>query len=122
MKYLHLTLAVVTICGFVLRFVWVLRSSPIARHPLTRILPHVVDALFLLSGILLIVQMRLAVLQNAWLLAKFAGLIAYVMLGMTALRFARSQRARALAFAGAMLAFAYIVGAAILKSPLSWLA
>ena len=105
-----------------MRGIWMLRGSPLARHRLTRILPHVIDTLFLLSGIVMVAKMHLAILQNSWLLAKIAGLVAYILLGMLALRFGRTPGIRALAFAGAILAFAYIVGAAIFKSPLSWLA
>jgi uncharacterized membrane protein SirB2 len=41
---------------------------------------------------------------------------------MVAFRFGRSPGTRFAAFAGAAVAFAYIVGAAVSKSPLSWLA
>ena len=122
MKYLHMTLALLTICGFIVRGIWMLRGSPLSQHPLTRIAPHIVDTLFLATGILLVLQMQLAVLQNSWLLAKFAGLAAYIVLGAIALRHGRGRRSRALAFVGALLTFAYIMGAAYYKSPLSWLA
>lgn len=60
-------------------------------------------------------------LQN-WLLAKFAGLIAYILLGMVALRRGPTLRIRTFALAGALFAFAYVVGVALSKSPASWLA
>ena len=122
MKTLHLVFAVLTISGFTVRGVWMMRGSPLLRHPVSRIAPHVIDALFLATGIAMVVQLDLAVLQNPWLLAKFAGLAAYIVLGAVALRHGRSLRIRQSAFAGALLAFAYIVGAALNKSPLSWLA
>jgi uncharacterized membrane protein SirB2 len=121
-KTLHMYFALLTICGFVLRGIWMLRSSPLSQHRLTRTAPHVVDALFLVTGIIMIAQLHLVVLQNDWLLAKFGGLLAYIVLGAIALRHGRTLRIRALAFVGALLAFAYVVGAAIYKSPLSWLA
>lgn len=99
-----------------------LRASPALKHRLTRIVPHVIDAAFLASGIALIVEINLDVMQNSWLLAKFTGLIAYIGLGMVAMRFGRTQQIRLLAFVGAIAAFAYIVGAAVSKSPASWLA
>jgi uncharacterized membrane protein SirB2 len=122
MKNLHLSFALLTICGFIVRGVWMLRASPLSQHALTRIAPHVIDTLFLATGIMLIVQLHLSVWQNSWLLAKFAGLLLYILLGAIALRRGQSLRIRGLAFGGALLAFAYIVGAAISKSPLSWLA
>ena len=121
MKQLHIIFALLTIGGFIVRGIWMLRDSPLSAHRLTRILPHIVDTLFLVTGVLLVLQLQLAVLQNSWLLAKFAGLAAYIVLGAIALRHGRTLRSRVLAFAGALLAFAYIVGAAHYKTPLSWL-
>lgn len=122
MKTLHLSFALLTICGFIIRGAWMLRGSSLMQHPLTRIAPHVVDALFLITGIVLVVQMHLAVLQNSWLLAKFGGLIVYIALGAVALRRGQTLRIRRLALVGALLAFAYIAGAAVSKSPCSWFA
>ena len=118
----HAACALLTISGFILRGYWMLQGSPLLRHTVTRVAPHVVDALFLASGIALIVEIRLAVLQNGWLLAKFAGLLLYIALGMIALRFGRSRETRMTAFIAAIAVFAYIVGAALSKSPASWLA
>ena len=108
--------------AFAMRGYWKLSGSALARHRLTRIAPHVIDALFLATGVALIVEIDLAVLQNTWLLAKFAGLVFYVGLGMIAMRFGRTPQVRLLAFVGAVAAFAYIVGAAVTKSPWSWIA
>ena len=76
MKNLHQFFAILTITGFVVRAYWMMRSSPLLQHRITRIAPHVIDTLFLLSGIAMVVNLQLAVLQNSWLLAKFAGLFA----------------------------------------------
>lgn len=122
MKNLHMTFALLTICGFVVRGVWMMRSSPLLQHPISRVAPHVIDALFLATGITLVVQMRLAVMQNHWLLAKFVGLAFYIVLGAIALRRGQTLHVRKFAFAAALLSFAYIVGAALNKSPLSWFA
>ena len=120
MKNVHQILAVLTITGFVLRGLWMWRSSPLLQHRLTRVLPHVLDAAFLATGIAMVFQLKLTVLQSPWLLAKFAGLFAYIVLGAIALRRGRSMRIRLAAFAGALLAFAYVVGTALSKSPWPW--
>ena len=120
MKNLHMTFAILSIAGFVLRGVWMMRSSPLSEHRLTKIAPHIIDTLFLVTGIAMVVNLQLAVLQNHWLLAKFAGLIVYIVLGAIALRRGRTLRIRAIAFAGALLAFAYIVNTAITRSPTPW--
>ena len=120
MKDLHQFLAILTVSGFVLRAHWAMHSSRLLQHRLTRIAPHVVDTLFLATGIILIVQLRLPVLQTDWLLAKLIGLVAYILLGAMTLRPGRGERARLLAFTGALLAFAYVVNTAMTKSPLPW--
>lgn len=92
------------------------------RLRVVRVAPHVIDTVFLLSGIALIVILQLPVLQQPWLLAKFAALLAYIVLGAIALRHGRSRRSRILAFVSALVVFAYIVGIALTKSVLSWAA
>ena len=120
MKNLHQIFALLTISGFVLRGYWMMRSSTLLQHRISRIAPHVIDTLFLLSGIALVIELQLAVLQHSWLLAKFAGLIAYIVLGAIALKRGKTLRARVVAFALALLAFAYVVNTAISKSPFPW--
>ena len=120
MKNLHMTFAILSIAGFVIRGYWMMRSSPLSERLLTRIAPHVIDTLFLVTGIAMVVNLQLAVLQNNWLLAKFAGLIVYIVLGAIALRRGRTMKIRVTAFAGALLAFTYIANTAITKNPIPW--
>ncbi len=122
LKYAHLGFAVATISSFVVRGFWMMTGSEKLARRITRIAPHIVDALFLVTGIAMVYQLSLPVLQSPWLLAKFAGLIAYVVLGAVALRRGKTIQIRLIAFVGALSAFAYIVGTALSKSPASWLA
>lgn len=122
LKYAHLGFAVATISSFVVRGFWMMTGSEKLARRITRIAPHIVDALFLVTGIAMVYQLSLPVLQSPWLLAKFVGLIAYVVLGAVALRRGKTIQIRLIAFVGALSAFAYIVGAALSKSPASWLA
>ena len=71
LKYSHLALAFVSVSGFVIRGYWMLKSSPRLGARLTRIAPHVVDTLFLLSGVALVLRLDLPVTKSPWLLAKF---------------------------------------------------
>lgn len=122
LKFSHVALAVVSIAGFVTRGYWMLTASPRLSSRLTRIAPHVVDTLFLASGIALVLWLHLPVMQSPWLLAKLVALVAYIVLGTVALRRGPTLQVRLIAFVGALSAFAYIVGAALTKSPASWLA
>ena len=121
-KYVHTLSASLTITGFVIRGYWMMTGSDKLQHPVTRVLPHVVDTIFLLSGIAMLVMLSLNPLAQSWLLAKFAGLILYVLLGTVAIRRGSSLEIRTAAFVAALSMFAYVVGVAQSKSPASWLA
>ena len=92
------------------------------QRRITRILPHIIDTLFLASGIALVVNIDLQILQAPWLLAKLVGLVLYIGLGMVSMRFGRTREVRSVAFVAALATFAYIIGVAYSKSTVSWLA
>jgi uncharacterized membrane protein SirB2 len=120
-KSLHMITAIATISGFVLRGYWMMIHSDKLTLKVTRIAPHVIDTLFLLSGIVLVSILQLNVLAEPWLLAKFAGLIGYIVMGAFAIKRGPTLQIRVIAFVGALSLFAYIVGVALTKSPASWL-
>ena len=120
LKTLHIVCAVLSISGYLLRGIWMLRESPLLHHRVTRILPHTVDAIFLGSGIWLAILLRYSPHQHAWFAAKLLGILAYILLGMIALRRGRTQRLRAVAWFASLACFVYVVGAALTKSALSW--
>ena len=120
-KSLHIITGVVTISGFILRGYWMMAQSDKLQLKFTRIAPHVIDTLFLLSGVALVWMLHLNIFSESWLLAKFAGLIVYIVLGTFALKRGATPQIRVIAFVGALAVFAYIVGVALAKSPASWL-
>lgn len=121
-KLLHTVFAALSIGGFILRGFWMLSGSALLRHRLSRTLPHVNDTLFLLAGIWMIVLLSVNPLAQPWLVTKFAGLVAYIVLGTVALKRGKTRNIRAISFLAAIAVYAYVVGVAILKSPLGWLA
>lgn len=120
LRHLHTILAAITIIGFLLRGYWMLSGSENLQRPITRIAPHVVDTAFLISGIAMLLVISLNPFSQSWLLAKFAGLILYVVFGSIALKRGSTRPIRASALAAAVLAFAYVIGVALNKSPASW--
>ena len=119
-KMLHTIAALVTISGFLLRGYWMLVESPLLQARLTKIVPHVVDALLLLAGVAMLSMLHLNPFTQSWLLAKFAGLLIYIVLGSIAIKRGKTKRTRTVAFAGAVAAFAFVIGVAVTKSPLGW--
>ena len=122
LKLVHMTAAALTISGFILRGYWMLSDSAKLQHPLVRVLPHVIDTVFLLAGIGLIMTLHLPVLLPGWLQIKIAALLVYIVLGTIALKRGKTRRVRAVAFVMALLTFAYVVGVALNKSGASWFA
>ena len=122
LKYLHITLAVATLAGFMLRGFWMIGGSPLLEARLVRIAPHIVDTIFLLTGVAMLMLTSTNPLRTPWLLAKLSALVGYVVLGSIALRRGSTQRIRMTAFVAALLCFAYIVGVALAKSPTGWFA
>ena len=119
-KQLHMVLALVSVCGFVLRWQWQVRSHPLSRHPLTRVAPHVVDTLLLLLGVALVWLSGLLPWQVPWLAAKLTGLLVYILLGMAAMS-VTSRTGKIAAFGFALITFTWMVSVALTKHPMGFL-
>jgi len=120
LKLLHMSSAALSVALFTLRGVWMIQASPRLQQRWVRVLPHVIDSLFLASGISLALLLRQYPLVHDWLTAKVFALVLYIILGSVALRPGRKRAVRIAAFVAALAVFAYIVGAAQLHHPLSW--
>ena len=116
LKLLHVGCVVVTASGFVLRGIWMLGESPLLRHPLTRVLPHLNDTLLLAAGIGMAMMLHQYPLVDGWLTAKLLALLLYIVLGTIALKRGRTKRVRVLAFGGALLTLAYLLAVAVTRS------
>ncbi|HCU54269.1 MAG TPA: regulator SirB [Gammaproteobacteria bacterium] len=118
LKIVHVGCVLLSGAGFVLRSIWMWRGSPWLQARLTRVLPHVVDSLLLISAILLAVRIQQYPLIHDWLTVKVAALVLYIVLGPIALKRGRTRQQRIMAALAAMAVFAYIVAVAITRTPL----
>ena len=91
------------------------------RAPALRVLPHAVDTMLLGSALWLVSVLHLPFFKVPWLMAKVAGLIAYIGLGSLALRPGRSKPVRVTAFIAALVTVGWIVSVAIRHDPLGFL-
>lgn len=117
-----MALAGLSVSGFILRWQWRMRSLPLAMKPATRVIPHVVDTLFLGTAVWMIALLGQTPVSPAWLTAKLTGLVAYILLGMLAMRSAPGGRLAVPAFFAALAAFGWVVSVAVYKSALGFLA
>ena len=118
LKGIHLTTVSITIIGFILRGVWMLKGSPRLEMRLTRTLPHVNDTVLLFSAIATGAVIDAYPFVSPWLTAKVFGLLGYILLGAVALTYGPNKLVRTIAFAGAMLCFIYVISVALTKNPL----
>jgi uncharacterized membrane protein SirB2 len=117
-KLVHQGAVALSLTGFLVRGAASLAGAAWVHGKAARSLPHVVDTVLLLSALALAWLLRLTPGNAPWLLAKVAGLILYVGLGVVALRPGRSQAVRATAWGLALVVAGWIVSVAITKSPL----
>lgn len=121
LKHAHEGLAAVSIAGFTARWMGRLRDWRWPQTPFARVAPHVLDTLFLGSGIWLAAMLAQYPFAQPWLTAKLLGLIAYIVLGSLALKLAGNRLASCVAFGAAALTFAWIVSVALSHSPWGFL-
>lgn len=121
-KQLHMTVAALSITLFVLRAWWSVRESPRLNARWVKVLPHIIDTALLGLGVTLMLLLSVWPWQLPWLGAKLLALLAYIGIGTIAIKRGSTPRTRAIAAVVAVAVFAYMVGAAVRHSPLSWLA
>lgn len=120
-KHLHVACAILSGTGFLVQGIWMMLRHPLLDHRLTRTVPHVIDTVFLGSAIALATLSGQYPFVAPWVTAKVTGLVVYILLGATALRWGRTLSLRATALAAALATFAWIVSVALTKNPAGYL-
>jgi uncharacterized membrane protein SirB2 len=121
LKQVHMAFALVSITGFVLRWSWSMTGSCLTQTRLIKTVPHVVDTLFLASGVALIFTIHQYPFTTSWLTAKITGLLAYIVLGMMAMSPKVPRAWQVTSFLAAVSTYAWIVSVALSKSPLGFI-
>ena len=116
-KFIHVGCAVISITGFFLRGVLMLRESSLRHARWVRIAPHINDTVLLAAAITLALMSEQLPLQTSWVSAKVFGLIAYIILGSMALKAGRTRNGRIASWLAALTVFAWIVSVAVLHHP-----
>ena len=117
LKQVHVFFALSSIIGFMLRWNWKMSGSHLSQMRLTKTAPHIIDTLFLATGVVLAFTINQYPFSNAWLTAKITGLLVYIVLGMLAMSGKVSRPWRITAFLAAISTYAWILTVARFKSP-----
>lgn len=121
-KTIHMTCALLSFTGFLLRAYLMVIESRWLNHKVVLLLPHAVDTCFLLSGATMAFMVNFGLFNQPWLTMKITLLMAYLFFVGQALNRGRTKAIRIGAFFAGIATFAYIVGIAVNKTPLSWFA
>jgi uncharacterized membrane protein SirB2 len=119
-KLVHQGSVVFSLAGFFVRGAAAIGGAAWPSGKVAKTLSQLVDTVLLLSALTLVWMLRLTPANAPWLMAKLVGLIAYVGLGILALRPGRPLRIRAAAWVAALCTVAWMVSVAITKSPLGF--
>jgi uncharacterized membrane protein SirB2 len=99
-KHTHMLLVATSVTFFIVRFD--LRQSPIMDKKFVKVAPHVVDTFLLLSGFTLCFMIKQYPFVDPWMTEKIICVVAYIALGVMALKSNRNKLFKFFAFIGAI--------------------
>ncbi len=120
LKHLHLTFVALALLLFFIRGILLFIRSPLFNKKLLKILPHIVNTIMLVSGVVLAINLGMKPGAHPWLMAKIIGLVVFIILGIGAFK-VRNTLLQKILWINALLVFAYIVSVAITKNPIGFL-
>ena len=121
-KYVHVISVVLSLTGFFLRGILMMRDSPLLAERWIRVVPHINDTVLLLAALSLAAMSGQYPFVVGWVTAKVLGVIAYIILGALALRDAGTRRMRIACWLASLAVFGWIVSVALTRQPLGFLA
>ncbi len=119
-KSLHILCVIVSGGLFALRGGIVLAGAHWGNHAVLRWLSYAIDTTLLTTALMLVAILHQYPFVHAWLTVKVVLLVAYIVLGVFALRRAPTRRARAACFIGALAIYAFIISVARAHHPLGF--
>ena len=116
-KHFHMTLAILSISGFMVRGFLAINQHPSVKQKWIRVFPHIIDTLLLAAALYLAWTLRANPIDHPWLTAKIIALIVYIALGTQVIKTKGSKTRQWLSYILAISTFIYIGLVAITKSP-----
>ncbi len=116
-KFIHVTAISLSIVGFITRVILKFKKTSFQDSYWVKKLPHRVDTVLLASALTLVYLLGVNPFTTYWIAEKIIGLLTYIMLGMVALRWGKTNTIRLTAAIMAIMVFIYIVYVAHYKTP-----
>ena len=98
-----------------------IQDNNLLEKKIVRIAPHVIDTVLLIAAAFLVVLTQQYPGIHSWLTVKVLALIAYIVMGMFALRRGKTKNARVSYLAAAITAFCFMVSVSLTQNPLGFL-
>jgi uncharacterized membrane protein SirB2 len=117
-KYVHVISVVLSLTGFFLRGILMMRDSPLLGARWIRVVPHINDTVLLVAALSLAAMSGQYPFVVGWVTAKVLGVIAYIILGALALREASTRRMRIICWIASLAVFGWIVSVALTRQTL----
>ena len=121
-KYVHVTSVVLSVTGFFLHGLLLIRAAPSTNARWFRVLPHINDTILLIAALSLAIMSGQYPFVADWVTAKVFGVITYIILGFLALRAGATRRMRIVFWLAALTVFGWIVSVALTRQPMGFLA
>ncbi len=122
LKTAHILCAIGSISFFIIRGIWMMRSSQSLAQSWVKMTSRSIDTALLVSAAGLMFVTDQFPDAMGWLTAKLTALLVYIGLGMIALHWGKTKQIRITAWIASLLVFSYIISVALIRDPLSLLA
>lgn len=116
-KHLHLTLVATSLILFVARGFAIMAKQQWVQKKIVKILPHIIDTVLLITGIMLMVVVQQFPISHDWLTAKMILLVGYILFGIKAMKSESPMKQRSY-FAAAVACILLMITVATSKHPL----
>ena len=121
-KYAHVISVVLSLTGFFLRGILMMRDSPLLGARWIRVVPHINDTVLLVAALSLAAMSGQYPFVVGWVTAKVLGVIAYIIRGGLTVRCPITRRMRIVCWFASLAVFGWIVSVALTRQPLGFLA
>ncbi len=118
LRTLHIACVLLSGALFFTRGASVLAGASWPMRRPVRFASYAIDSVLLAAALALVAILPATLFANGWLTAKIVLLLVYIALGTFALKRARTQRAKALCFVGAVAIFLFMISVARAHHPL----